>query len=191
MDVLKRCPACGQSDQVCKVSLLYVYGLQRKKAASKAQSAEYGRGTAGNTSMPPVVLQMDDSTLQALSSRLKPPASGKELPIRPVHPDLVVLAFSLVAPLFLYQILTSQPGMILPILIMLAGFYGFYLWKRTTILAKFKRQVENRRQVEGQVRRGIERWMTLYYCAREDSVFKPGSDQIIPADEMLGYLLQE
>ena len=186
-----RCPACGQSDQVAKVSILYLHGLERKKAAAKAHGAEIGAGAGGGPTLPEAFSQLEAAALQTLSSRLKPPASGKELPIRPVHPDLVMLVFSLVAPFFLYQIWTSQPGMILPIALLLAGLYGFYLWQRTKILAKFKRQVEDRRKAENQVRGGIERWMRLFYCAREDSVFSPGTQQVIPVDEMMGYLLDD
>lgn len=188
---MKRCPACGKTDQVAKVSIIYMEGLQRRKAAHKTQPVDAAAGIAGNTPLPPVFAQMQAPALQALSTRLKPPASGKELPVRPVHPDLIILVFSLATPLFLYQIITSQPGTLYPVLIVLAIFYGVYFWRRTKILAKFEREKESRRLAEGQVRRGIERWMRLYYCARDDGVFTPGASEAIPIDQIQGYLMQE
>ena len=37
----------------------------------------------------------------------------------------------------------------------------------------------------------FERWMKLYYCARDDGVFEPGSEALTPADQTPGYLLRQ
>jgi hypothetical protein len=111
--------------------------------------------------------------------------------MRPIHPDMVVIALSLIAPVFLYGILTSQRSMFLPVLAVLAVFYGFYFWKRKTMIARFEAQQALRQAADQRVKRGIERWMKLYYCARDDGVFEPGSNELVPADQIAGYLNRE
>ncbi len=111
--------------------------------------------------------------------------------LKRIHPDTVVLTFSLVAPIFLYGIFTSQRLMLLPVLIILAGFYGLYFWKRKTMVARFELQQLTRQAANERVKRGLDRWMKLYHCSRDDVVFEPGKNQFVPTDQMTGYLLKE
>jgi len=111
--------------------------------------------------------------------------------MRPIHPDMVVAALSLIAPVFLYGILTSQRSMFLPVLAILAVFYGFYFWKRKMMISRFEVQQASRLAADERVKHGIERWMKLYYCARDDGVFEPGSDELVPADLLAGYLYRD
>jgi len=69
---------------------------------------------------------------------LEAPAATKRLPSRPLHPDLIVITFSLVFPIFIYGIWTSQPPTLLPVLIFLAAVYGLYFWKRKAIVTRFE-----------------------------------------------------
>ncbi len=173
------CPVCGQSDQVEKASTIYLIGI----GLSQTQSQETGSE--------PNVRSKPTPSQRALSRRLAPPASGKQVTMRPIHPDMVVAALSLITPVFLYGILSSQAAMFLPVLAILAVFYGFYFWKRKTIIVRFEGQQASRRSADERIKRGIERWMKLYYCARDDGVFEPGGDELIPADLMTGYLYRE
>ena len=116
-------------------------------------------------------------------------SSGKRAPTRPLHPDLVVLVFGLVAPFFLYGVITSQPEALPIVLLVLAGFCGFYIWKRKAMIAKFQAQQLAQQATEERIKRGVGRWMRLYYCAREDVVFEPRGSAAVPADQMAGYLL--
>ncbi len=59
------------------------------------------------------------------------------------------------------------------------------------MIARFEGQQASRLAADERIKRGIERWMKLYYCARDDGVFMPGGDKLIPADLMAGYLYQE
>ncbi len=59
------------------------------------------------------------------------------------------------------------------------------------MIARFEGQQASRQAAEERIKRGIDRWMKLYYCARDDGVFMPGSDELIPADLMIGYLYRE
>lgn len=183
------CPACGQADQVEKVSTLYLTRLGLNKGA--AQTYRGPEEMSASSSTTTKFGAMTVSRQRALTRSLAPPSTSKEIPVRPIHPDLVVLTFSLALPIFLFGILTSQRGMLLPVLAILAVFYGFYIWKRKTMIARFERQVTSRRAADVRVKRGVERWMKLYYCARDEVVFEPGVDPSIPVDQMAGYLLEE
>jgi hypothetical protein len=121
---------------------------------------------------------------------MAPPSSGKSAPIRPVHPDTVLIVFSFILPFFLLGILKQQPVMIIPVLLVLAGLYGLYFFKRKAILAKFEREQDNQRELQARIERGIKTWMKLYYCDRDEGIFLPGKDELVPAEQMMGFLLQ-
>lgn len=180
-----RCPACAQSDLVEKVSTLYITGIGLNRSASQDGSQPGGTAT---TTLDTKMLGFSASELRLLSRRLKPPYSAKRIPFRALHPDLVVLTFSLILPVFVYGIYTSQKSTFLPALVLLAGFYGVYFWKRKAMVARYESQLKANRESNQRVERSISRWMKLYYCAREDIVFQPGTGTYVPADQMPGYI---
>lgn len=179
------CPLCGQTERVEKVSMIYLTGisLSNRSPAARSLMAEI----TSNSKLD----QMPTATLRALGRKLAPPASPRRAPMRPIHPDLVVLAFGLIAPVFLYGILTSQASMLPLALAILAVFLGFYLWKRRQMIDRFELQQATQNAAEERIKRGIERWIKLYYCAQDDGIFEPGKDQLVPTDQMLNYLLNE
>jgi len=179
------CPSCGQADQVEKVSTIYMRGVELKWHSGKSATQDEN---GASPTLAGVFAEFSPAELQALSRRLAPPSSGKRAPTRPLHPDLVVLVFGLVAPVFLYGVFTSQPEALPVVLLVLAGFCGFYIWKRKAMIAKFQAQQLAQKSAEERIRRGVGRWMRLYYCAREDVVFEPRSNSAVPADQMAGYL---
>ncbi|MBN2547763.1 MAG: hypothetical protein JXB15_01295 [Anaerolineales bacterium] len=178
------CPVCGQTDLVEKASSIYLAGLLGQKAAGGAGEAQ------PPAKISPWVNELSPTERRALGKRLAPPASGQKLPARPIHPDQAVIAFSLVTPIFLYGMWNTQRALLLPALFALAVFFGFYFWKRKTILARYIRQLEQRKVSDERTRRGIERWMKLYYCARDDVVYFPGSSESTPADQLPGLLMR-
>ena len=99
-----------------------------------------GRGKKNPDGAKPRVTKIPYPDLQLLSRKLAPPSSGKGMPTRPVHPDMVVAVFSGIAPFFLYGIWTQQKAVFVPVLILLAGFYGLYFYKRKTVIVKFEGQ---------------------------------------------------
>jgi hypothetical protein len=178
------CPECGSGDRVEKVSAIYVTGLEAKRKPAAAQ--EHGQG---GTRLNPALSDIPAAELTRLSRRLAPPAGEKQT-LRSVHPDLAVLVFSLVALIFLYGMLTSQQGMLIPALALLTVGYAIYFWKRKGLMEKFEYQRTEQRDAAKVIRRGIERWMRLYYCVRDDGVFTPGDEHLTPADQISGYLFQ-
>ena len=81
--------------------------------------------------------------------------------------------------------------MLIPVLIILAGFYGLYFFKRKAVVAKFEQQQAAKRDEQRRIERGIKTWMRLYYCARDEGVFLPGGSDLIPVDQMNWYLLHK
>jgi hypothetical protein len=187
MPNLITCPICNQSDQVEKVSTLYLVGIELKRRPGSARLDD-------KTSQAAALLrarQMAQPGVEPLPRKLAPPSSGKQTTIRPIHPDLAVLAFSLIAPVFLYGILTSQPGAVLPVLVGLAFSYGLYFWQRRRLIGRFESEQARQKQNARRTTRAIERWMRLYYCAREELVFEPGDSGGVPVDQMMGLIFQE
>lgn len=176
------CPVCGQIDQVEKVSTIYLMGIGLDRVSST------GERQLQEVALNPEFKRLPPPSLKALGRRLAPPSTPTQVPIRSIHPDMAVLAFSLIMPLFLYGILTSQPGLLIPMLAVLGVFYLLYIWQRKPILAKFEKQQASRKESDERVKHGIERWIRLYYCLRDDGVFEEGMDEITPADQMPGLL---
>jgi hypothetical protein len=167
------CPVCGLSDQVAKVSTIYMSGIADKR------SPEIGQATK----IPP-------QKLRSLSRQLAPPSSGKSSPVRPVHPDTMLIVFSCVLPFFLYGIIKQQPVMLIPVVLVLAVLYGLYFFKRNAVIARFERQQDNQRLAQARIERAIKTWMKLYYCDRDEGVFLPGQVELVLPEQMMGYLMQ-
>jgi hypothetical protein len=174
------CPECGQSKTVEKVSTLYLTGIGLSGEAKNSPAR------------PPKLIQANSKPgSYALSRKLAPPAASRPAFTRPVQPDQAVLAFSLIVPIFLYGILTSQRALFLPALGALFIFYGLYFWQRKRLLARFEQEQAARQAADERIKKGIERWMRLYYCAEDEIVFEPDQDAGVMVDLMPGYLLQE
>jgi len=171
------CPACGQQATVEKASTLYLLGIERRSVGDSPAL------------QPALLAQLSPAERRTLARRLAPPASPKQAFTRPLHPDLVVVAFSLVLPVFLYGIVTSQPEALTVAVPVLAIFYGLYFWQRKRIVPRFEAGLSQRTAQDERIRRAIQRWMRLYYCLEDDGVFLPGDPQVTPADQMLGRLL--
>ena len=125
------------------MSTLYLTGLGLERRSEADGSVLSARS----------VLQPGDP--RALSRRLAPPAGGKQGLTRPVHPDQMVLLFSLAVPVFLYAIFTSQPGSLLPVLGVVAVFYGFYFWQRKGLVKRFNEQQTRQRSQNESIQRGV------------------------------------
>jgi hypothetical protein len=176
------CPQCGQSDRVEKVSTVYLVGIGlNRQPVDPASQVEVKFKLA----------DLSQTDLHSLARQLKPPASTRKLPTRPLHPDLIVITFSLIVPIFLFGIWTSQTASLLPVLGFLAVLYALYFWRRKAIVGRFEARQSAQRASDERVRQAIERWMKLYYCARDDVVFEPGKTGLAPASETMAFILRE
>jgi hypothetical protein len=131
------CPVCHQAAPVGKVSAIYVHALQAQhpKALPSGGAAE-----PPPAPRPAFLDDLSRAEMIALGKRLAPPSTPKKMPTRPLHPDLVVVVFSAILPVFLIGIRSSQPVMLYPVAALLALGYGLYFWKRGPAIAKFERQ---------------------------------------------------
>lgn len=176
------CPACAQSDQVEKVSTLYM------DAIGAGRLPEIGRGRAAATTNGGRLAGIPDREQRKLVRRLGPPSSGRKSLTRLIHPDQMVLSFSVMILLFVGLMLRSQPQLLWPVGGILILFYLLYLWRRPRIIERYEREVlslnDNYRRTEAAV--GV--WMRLYYCGRDDGVFIPGENELVPLDEMGDFL---
>lgn len=179
MAARKVCPACGLSDRTDKVSTLYLLAIGGDRLAQDGQPIQ----PLANLGDLPA------EEIRRIGRRFKPPASPRRAPTRPLHPDLVVITFSLIVPLFLYRIYQTQPSVLPVVLLLLALAYGLYFWQRRRVIARFQRQVQAGKAAEERIRAAIERWMGLYYCQRDDLVFEPGSPVTAPADDLLPFVM--
>ena len=121
--------------------------------------------------------------LAALNAKIAPPASRKQVSTRPLHPDMVLGAFCLISTVFIYGILTTQPGMMAVAAPFLIGLAVFYLWQRKKLVARYHTMITSQRESEERVRRAIERWLWLRCCARDKVVFHPGHEAV-PLERM-------
>lgn len=170
------CPQCGGGGCVEKVSTIYLVGIGLNTQAVEINSS--GRPVKYN------LVELTEAERRNLARRLKPPASRRRIQSRPLHPDLIVITFSLLIPLFVLEIYNTQIKSFLPVLGMLGLVYGFYFWKRKAIIAGYQSRQSAQQANDELVRQGIERWMKLYYCAQDDIVFTPDSSDSLPADRI-------
>lgn len=173
------CPQCGQSDQVEKVSTVYMEGIGSGRLGRLALS-----GNLSTTDLPGRVTAIPTQELALLSRKLAPPSSGKREVTRLIHPDLVVLVFSAILPVFLAGIASTQGALFIPVLLFILGFYVIYFWRRKALIARFESQKKDRQSAVRRAERAIGRWMNTYYCARDEVVFEAGKPFTMPVDEM-------
>jgi DNA-binding helix-hairpin-helix protein with protein kinase domain len=119
------------------------------------------------------------------------PPSGKREMSQVIHPDMIVGALTLGAIVFLVNIFTQQPNMVLPALIVLVAFYAVYFWKHTWIMTRYQAQKDKEGAQKGNIEAAIGEWMKLYYCGRDKGVFDPAEDELIPLDQMRPYLFRK
>jgi hypothetical protein len=179
MSARNACPVCGETRAVSKVSAIYLAGIQARNP--KAIGGEPLVKVSG----------IPEDAMPGFSRKFTPPATKKEVQVRLVHPDMVVLVFSAIVPFFLRGIYLQQPTLFNPVLAGLVILYGVYVWQRKIILKRFERQVQAEKAKNERVQRGIQRWINLYYCAEDDVIFEPGGASPLPSDQINGYLFQD
>lgn len=142
------------------------------------ESAESGGRLAG----------VSEEELHALVRRLAPPSSIRRPMTRMIHPDQMVFSFSVMILLFVLLMLGSQPQLLIPVGGILLLCYLFYLMKRPQIIQRFEREVLSFNDSYRKTEAAIGIWLKLYYCGRDEGVFIPGEEVLIPLDEMGAFL---
>lgn len=179
------CPICAASDKTFKVSTIYIEALEGFKKGSELKILAQ---IVDDQNLLSATGILKTQTLRSVVSSFGPPSGGKQI-IRPVSPNLVMMAFSLIAIFFLIQIYTTQREMFIPILILVAIVYLGYAIFYKQIYAKYTRQIQSNINIKTSYEAAIGKWMRLYYCARDDGVFDPVENQMVPLQSMETYLL--
>ena len=180
------CPVCGQSDQVAKVSTIYLEGIGLNRLPDVKKSSNHSMTSSSSTL---TGLHITPRNLYLISRQLAPPA-GKSAAIRPVHPDIIIVGFSIVIPFFLAGIFSAQTKFIIPAVFVLLGFYSLYFSQRSRMIARYEEKQAEIKFAAKRIENGIQTWMKLYYCRRDDGVFMPGKMELVQTEEMQSYLLR-
>jgi hypothetical protein len=134
------------------------------------------------------VLYVEASGNRKILNIFSPP-SGKTETIRDINPDIVVIGFSIVAGIFLYNIYATQPQYF-PMIAAVTGLaYVGYIVLRKKIMGKYKANIQAKKDEKDSIERAIEHWLKLVYCARDKVVFDPEENIAVPAGQMRDYLM--
>jgi len=181
------CPKCGLEDKSIKVSAIYIEALQnfRSKGVSPLLAQIMTDPTQLNA---PGILKTQ--ALRALVRSFGPPSGGRQI-IRPINPNLVVAAFTLISIFFVVQIYISQRELFVPILVLVAAFYLGYAVFRNRIQARYQKRIQENLDIKSSYEAAIGLWMRLYYCSRDEIVFNPEENRWMPLEAMEAYLLDQ
>lgn len=169
------CPKCGQNDQVEKVSTVYLQGIGVKNTSTGFPEE-------------PTSSQLSKHEISKLRKLLAPPTSGKKELTRPIHPDLMVLVFTGLLPIFMVGIAGNQRGMLLPVLGIVVIFYLVYFWMRKRLIVRYQQQKQLLVEEKSQVEKAVGRWMKTFICMRDDVLFREGGSvwaSMEQADQLL------
>jgi hypothetical protein len=175
------CPACGLADRVEKVSTIYMDAIGAGRLPTVRQGGAAGSKSGRLTDLP-------DKELRSLIRRLAPPASRRKSMTRLIHPDQMILSFSVMILLFVLIMLRNQPRLLLPVGGILIVFYALYLFRRPALIRRYEGEIRSFNDERRSVEEAVGVWMKLYYCGRDDGVFLPGEEELIPLDNMASFL---
>lgn len=182
------CPQCNTNKEVYKVSEIYLSGLESIKSSNPLKDNAFDL-VFGHPSQKLGQRFVDQTTKRTLVSKFAPPSSKKQRISRTVPPDFIMFATLLLSLFMLYQIYNQQRDAFLPVLFVILGLGVIYLLTRKKINAKYMEKQKNAFKETGQIEKAIERWMKLYYCAKDFCVFDKKHHVSVPLQEMNIYLL--
>ena len=182
------CPQCNTRKEVYKVSEIYLSGLESIKSSKTLKDNTFDL-VFGHPSQKLGQRFVDQTTKRTLVSKFAPPSSSKQRISRSVHPDFIMFATLLLSLFMLYQIYTQQRGVFIPALLLILGLGIAYFFTRKKINAKFMEKQKAEGKETDQIKEAIERWMKLYYCATDFTVFDQKRRVSIPLQEMNSYLM--
>jgi hypothetical protein len=157
------CPLCHSSETVFKVSQVYLAGITDPKSR-----------TAADRMVVETVFGQPDLATRDLREGLRPflPPSGKSQVMRPLHPDLVMGVFGLVALVMLYNIFVTEPQDCWVAALVFLAFGGAYLAARRQVMIRFEKAQLAVREEKAAVEGLVGRWLKLYLCSEDGTVFE-------------------
>lgn len=181
------CPQCKSSNDVYKVSEIYLSGLESIKSDRPLKNNVFDQ-IFGQPSQKLGKRFVDQTTKRTLVSKFAPPSSSKQRVSRSIPPDFIVAVTFILGLFMLVQIYTQQPAFFLPALVIILIIGAIYLFTRKNIQARFKEKQQAEMNEKDQIEEAIGIWMKLYYCAADYIVFDQNHKTPIPLQEMNLYL---
>jgi predicted RNA-binding Zn-ribbon protein involved in translation (DUF1610 family) len=160
------CPKCGKDDRVQKVSSIYKDGVLETNYEIPVNSYGTTTSTVNRTAVSSTVL----------ASRIAPPTiqiSGREASLIIALVLIIILAGCAIG----YSGTDSMGGILKGLVGMIAG--GVV---GTIVIMVAMINLRNSKKPQWEQRLAV--WNSLYYCARDDVVFKPGTDASVPSDRI-------
>lgn len=178
-----RCPKCGRSDAVRKVSAIVTEGTRTSETAGIA----LGLGDRSLDLMPFVGTSTSRSMLAA---KLAPPAKPTKPPGYSLAAALMVGRLTLVLfvglliagtavaslPLLMNSYSANRTLLLAPLAAIALFILGASLWIVRSAVRDVRAARNNRESYETRLqawRRSTEHWQSLYYCARDNALFEP------------------
>lgn len=182
------CPHCKQADKTYKVSLLFLESTARLHQHQVDNQPELDGLLAdlfdGRDS--PV---SQAQFLSRLSQTLTPPG-GEKHTTRRIHPDSLVIFFTLLSSLIVYKVSTSKPDQLPIILMLLGGSILVYLIARKSVVRRYEEKIRQEKDENLRVENAISHWMRLYFCSRDQGVFVPEQNRFVPLERMSDLLYE-
>ncbi len=172
------CPRCGQTDQIQRLTVVVQSGITVGSYAGAATSAGYMAGEHGGAISMAGQSRLAGGSHTLQAQRLAPPP-------RPAYDSATLwksVARSGAAILFGLWLMSIGDALFgLPICVV-ALYYAIKAY-RTDQGARADHQ-----QYLAQWQREMAVWSRAYYCARDDTVFLPGSDDSAAAEDLRFFL---
>jgi hypothetical protein len=211
-DNLPTCPECQRTDQVQKVTSVYSANTKEWKESYSTTDSWGNSETREETKQAHTVLglklKMPEEPAGPTHPGLWYGIGGVVVFILGIFAcSFAFIPFSFVIPIltgsaFLPDIagvpawLASFVVIGLPTLCAIGGGVALLVWLGMKVKARFTRDLESYRAKRAvferdevpRWRRARERWEQLYYCMRDETVFLPGENRAVKADDLQKYL---
>jgi hypothetical protein len=182
------CPLCHQTDKSFKVSRLYIEGsawLSQHATDQCDHLIEVIREYLPDPSTKPA----QDQFVNRLKNLLAPPSGEKQV-IRQIHPDGMVAFFLIASVVIIYKAISSQPGSVPLILILIAaGFTAYFVFRRTLVSRYNMRKLQGQQEI-ARIEKAISRWMRTYFCARDQCVYDPTNGQNASLEQLKDFFYE-
>jgi hypothetical protein len=182
------CASCGERERIVKLSRIYFDALSMIAHPGQALPWSLSLLKGNDTRRPGGIGRL---RYYRGVVRMAAPPSGAGKITRRLHPDAVVLGFAAISGLVLLEMWKSRFQGLLPAAGLLAFALAAYLIGRRFVMRRYRRERDREAGESERVRAAVEKWMRLYYCGRERTVYDPKSGRMYPVDGLAGALLDD
>jgi hypothetical protein len=186
-DNKKTCPLCADSENIYKVSEIYIQSLVRLKHGDEAEAPIIDRLQAEIPEERRGKLKGSRYYRQLMESFAPP--QGENQSTRAINPDWIAFGALLISLFFLYEIYSTQHEVFWYMVAFALVAFACYGIFRKTIIAKYQLLKSQETGTKGKIEKAVGLWMKTYYCAKDNVIFGIKKDETIPIDQMRTYLL--